>query len=31
MILAVNGDNNGTSFFSLLETSADVTPGSAVK
>lgn len=31
MILAVNGENNGAPFFSLLETSADVLPGSAVK
>ncbi len=31
MILAVNGKNNDTDFFSLLETSTDVTPGSMVK
>jgi methionine--tRNA ligase beta chain len=31
MILAVNGENNGESFFSLLETSSNVTPGSQVK
>ena len=31
MILAVNGDEEGDAFFSLLETSGDVTPGSTVK
>ncbi len=31
MILAVNGETAGKSFFSLLETSDDVTPGSGVK
>ena len=31
MILAVNGGEEGSKFFSLLETSADVFPGSAVK
>ncbi len=31
MILAVNGENNGESFFSLLETSTVVVPGSTVK
>src|SRR3989344_3519888 len=31
MILAVNGENNGEQFFSLLETSANVVPGSQVK
>ena len=31
MILAVSGENNGQSFFSLLETSSEVIPGSPVK
>lgn len=31
MILAVNGGEGETSFFSLLETSDDVFPGSSVK
>ncbi len=31
MILAVNGENDGVPFFSLLETSTDVTAGSSVK
>jgi methionyl-tRNA synthetase len=31
MILAVSGEADGKSFFSLLETTADVLPGSAVK
>ena len=31
MILAVSGENNGENFFSLLETSSNVLPGSAVK
>jgi methionine--tRNA ligase beta chain len=31
MILAVSGENAGDSFFSLLETTPDVLPGSAVK
>lgn len=31
MILAVSGGEEGSPFFSLLETSSDVTPGSAVK
>ncbi len=31
MILAVNGGEEGGEFFSLLETSGDVLPGSAVK
>jgi methionine--tRNA ligase beta chain len=31
MILAVNGDNNGEKFFSLLETTPQVVPGSTVK
>jgi tRNA-binding EMAP/Myf-like protein len=31
MILAVNGETSGDPFFSLLETSQDVLPGSMVK
>jgi len=31
MILAVNGENDTGNFFSLLETSQNVTPGSVVK
>ncbi len=31
MILAVNGGEEGSKFFSLLETGADVIPGSTVK
>ena len=31
MILAVNGDNNGQSFFSLLEVSTNVVLGSQIK
>jgi methionyl-tRNA synthetase len=31
MILAVNGENGGNTFFSLLETLSEVTPGSTVK
>ena len=30
MILAVSGENDGKTFFSLLETSPDVVPGSSV-
>ena len=31
MILAVSGEDDGSNFFSLLETTPDVLPGSAVK